>query len=298
MARRQHGGIAGGSGMGGFTIIENTLTAVDNTDITIDPVGTGVFSVDGPQQIRAANDLRFADSDSSNYVAFKSPATVGSNVTWTLPGADATTANQSLVSNASGTLSWVTTGAQIAEDSSDTDPNYPIFGLATSGTLLNVKTASSRLKYYPDPGRLEAVEGTFSGTVRALRQEVTYTSSHTLALTDQDKVVTMNNGAPATLTIPSNATAAFPIGAVVYIYRTSAADSVTVAAEGGVTLNKTGTIAATEEFYIRKRATNEWNIVDVPKTLSASASGGTPSAAAGYSIFTFTSTGGGTLSVS
>ena len=65
-----------------------------------------------------------------------------------------------------------------------------------------------------------------------------------------------------------------------------------------MTVNKTGTVATYEEFYVRKRASNEWNIVDGPKTLSASATGGTPSAASGYSIFTFTSTGGGTLSVS
>src|SRR3989338_5674141 len=38
--------------------------------------------------LSAQGDVRFADSDSSNYVAFQAPATVSSNVTWTLPSAD------------------------------------------------------------------------------------------------------------------------------------------------------------------------------------------------------------------
>lgn len=50
-------------------------------------------------------DLRFADSDSSNYVAFQAPATVATNVTWTLPSADGTS-GQAIVTNGSGTLSF------------------------------------------------------------------------------------------------------------------------------------------------------------------------------------------------
>lgn len=61
--------------------------------------------------------VRFADSDSSNYVAFQGPATVASNVTWTLPSADGTN-GYALTTNGSGTLSWsqagITTGKSIA----------------------------------------------------------------------------------------------------------------------------------------------------------------------------------------
>lgn len=59
--------------------------------------------------LNAQGDLRFADSDSSHYVAFQAPATVASNVTWTLPAADGT-ANQVLSTDGSGTLSWSTSG--------------------------------------------------------------------------------------------------------------------------------------------------------------------------------------------
>jgi len=57
--------------------------------------------------MNAQNEVRFADADSSNYVGFKSPATVGTNVTYTLPAADGS-ANQVLQTNGSGTLSWAT----------------------------------------------------------------------------------------------------------------------------------------------------------------------------------------------
>ena len=58
-------------------------------------------------QINAQKDLRFADSDSSNYVALQAPATVSSNYTLTLPAADGS-ANQYLKTDGSGALSWST----------------------------------------------------------------------------------------------------------------------------------------------------------------------------------------------
>ena len=53
----------------------------------------------GDITLNAQSDVRFADSDSSNYVALQAPATVSSNVTFTLPSADGT-ANQALKTDA------------------------------------------------------------------------------------------------------------------------------------------------------------------------------------------------------
>ena len=64
-------------------------------------------AITGDVTLNAQADLRFADSDSSNWVAFEAPATISSNVTWTLPSADGTT-GQVLSTNGSGTLSWAT----------------------------------------------------------------------------------------------------------------------------------------------------------------------------------------------
>ena len=58
-------------------------------------------------QTRHQGDLKLGDADSSNYVGFKAPATVGSNLVWTLPATDGS-ANQFLQTNASGVLGWGT----------------------------------------------------------------------------------------------------------------------------------------------------------------------------------------------
>jgi len=58
-------------------------------------------------QTRHQGDLKLGDADSSNYVGFKAPATVGSNLVWTLPATDGS-ASQYLQTNGSGVLAWST----------------------------------------------------------------------------------------------------------------------------------------------------------------------------------------------
>jgi hypothetical protein len=77
----------------------------------------------GNTTLNAQGDLRFADSDSSNWVAFQAPATVSSNVTWTLPAADGTT-GQILSTDGSGTLSWASaagTSDKISEGNTEAE---------------------------------------------------------------------------------------------------------------------------------------------------------------------------------
>jgi hypothetical protein len=70
--------------------------------------GSANFTWDGSNiQVGLQGAVRFADADSSNYVAFRGPATVASNVTWTLPSIDGTS-GQVLQTSGTGTLSWVT----------------------------------------------------------------------------------------------------------------------------------------------------------------------------------------------
>lgn len=61
--------------------------------------------------------ILFYDNDGSNYVGLDAPATVASNVTFTLPAADGTN-GQAIVTNGSGTLSFgnagISTGKSIA----------------------------------------------------------------------------------------------------------------------------------------------------------------------------------------
>jgi hypothetical protein len=93
--------------------------------------GTNIFSSD--VTLNAQSDLRFADSDSSNWVAFQSPATVASNVTWTLPAADGTS-NQVLATNGSGTLSWATAGGGASISAGDS--KVEVTDTGSNGTIV------------------------------------------------------------------------------------------------------------------------------------------------------------------
>ena len=64
-------------------------------------------AITGPLALNAQNPTRYYDADSSNYVAFKAPATVATNITWTLPSTDGS-AGQVWNTNGAGVLGWVT----------------------------------------------------------------------------------------------------------------------------------------------------------------------------------------------
>jgi len=104
------------------------------TDATKMPLAGGSFT--GDVTLTAQKDLRFADADSSNWVAFQAPTTVASNITWTLPAADSS-GTQALTSNGSGTLAWATTGdATLANDNTWTGAQRgQITGLTSASAI-------------------------------------------------------------------------------------------------------------------------------------------------------------------
>jgi len=89
------------------------------TSITSTTVSAGTGATQGTLVAAGQGILQFADSDSSNYVAFQAPATVTSNVTWTLPSTDAAVSGYALVSDAAGTLSWAAAGGGATGGGSD-----------------------------------------------------------------------------------------------------------------------------------------------------------------------------------
>ena len=85
--------------------------------------GSSVYSASptftGDVTLNAQGDIRFADSDSSNWVALQGASSIASNVTWTLPSADGTS-GQALTTNGVGALSWATvSGATISSFTSN-----------------------------------------------------------------------------------------------------------------------------------------------------------------------------------
>ena len=88
----------------------NTISSTNsNGNIILSPDGTGTIQVSGTSSASAEVQL-FEDTDNgTNYVALKSPASIASNLTLTLPSADGTS-GQALTTNGSGVLSFATTG--------------------------------------------------------------------------------------------------------------------------------------------------------------------------------------------
>jgi len=114
---RVHDGSTAG---GAMELTGNTATQTLTNKTLTSPVLT-TPTVATSITINAAGEVRFGDDNTSNYVGFKSPGTVSSNVIWTLPSADGTS-GQALVSNGSGVLSFADAGA-LGANSIDSD-NY------------------------------------------------------------------------------------------------------------------------------------------------------------------------------
>lgn len=87
---------------------------------------------------------------------------------------------------------------------------------------------------------------------------VAQTADYTLVLTDAGKVVEVDSGSARTVTVPPNASVAFPVGTIVEVCQVGAG-TVTVAAGSGVTVRQAGALAGQwATVSLRKRATNEW----------------------------------------
>ena len=181
--------------VGGGTVYLGDLQLKDNGDNTL-----GVFQSDGTTPAGtvvndfvtgAQGDVRFMDADSSNFVAFQAPATVSSNVTWTLPDADASVSGYALVSDASGTLSWAAAGATISQDET-TNTNFNLyFASTTSGALTSVNYDTG-LSYNPSTGTLNVEDLVLSGDLTVNGTTTTVATTNTVV---SDNLMELNNGA-------------------------------------------------------------------------------------------------------
>ena len=165
--------------------------SVVSIPLSASPVFTGDIT------INAQGDFRFADSDSSHYVGFQAPATVSTNIVWTLPATDST-GTQFLKSDGSGNLGWASdvsltlidednmasnsassvpsqqsvkayvdagdVNITVADESSDTTC-FPLFVTAATGTL--PPKSGTNLTFNSSSGALTATSfvGALTGNV-------------------------------------------------------------------------------------------------------------------------------------
>ena len=146
-----------GSTQGGHPIAKSSdITAMA---ATTGATFTGDILVDNEQEVRFGEN----DSNGANYVSLKAPATIGSNVTWTLPAADGS-ANQHLKTDGSGALGWAT-------DSSTDSTKMPLAGGTFTGIVNYANGKASR--YFENDGNGSNYVGIKAAA--ALSADTTYT---------------------------------------------------------------------------------------------------------------------------
>lgn len=180
MGRRVSNGVVGAAGtIGQLSVSGNTLTTTQtNTNLIIDPQGTGITQFVGNLQTNGntttGGEIRLMDADSSNYIAIRSVAAVGTNRTLQFPDS---VGNSGYVLTTDGanpaTLSWVAqtaAGVTITDQNSSSGDHFLYFGTTASSQLTSANvsaTVTRTLKYIPLSGTLISVIGqhpTMQGT--------------------------------------------------------------------------------------------------------------------------------------
>ena len=88
-------------------------------------------------------------------------------------------------------------------------------------------------------------------------------TTYTLALTDVDKLVTLSNASPVSVTVPPNSSVAFPTGTVISLASIGAGQT-TVVAGSGATISSTPGLKLRAQYSAAsciKVATDTWYII-------------------------------------
>ena len=127
--------------------------------------------------------------------------------------------------------------------------------LQTDGTLKDGVVSTPKLDSTVQT-KLSAIDSL--SVITATTQSGT---TYTLALSDASTAVEFTSSSAVTVTVPSNASVAFPVGTVIELVQFGSG-ILTVAAAGGVTIRSANNLLSARTQYstlsLRKRATNEW----------------------------------------
>jgi hypothetical protein len=239
--------------VGGITKAMVGLTNVDDTTDLNKPISTAT---------QTALDLKI---EAGTFAPLASPAFTGTvtGITKAMVGltsADDTTDADKPVSTATQTA------LDLKADQTGVDLKAPLASPTFTGTVAGVSKAMVGLTNADDTTDANKPVSTATQTALDLKSDTevastTKVASYILALVDAGTVVLMNVAGANTLTIPPNATVAFPIGTVVIIHQYGAGTT-TVTAGAGVTLRSKGSLLAMDGQYsfasLYKQGTDEW----------------------------------------
>ena len=273
----------------GFTGVSTlTISTGDGLILTNPSAGEARLEISNNDLVKDTANRTLAATDNASYITNTGAA---GTVRWTIPtGLDKfvvtlfKSANQTMeiigastvtingVTETGGAESLVTicpsqytSFAQIVRTGTN---DYTIY----TGSVDKVGTpVDNQLSVWTGDGTIEGTSGaTYDGTSLTIDGEVvsnwtfnTQTgTTYTLALIDHARIVTMNNGAANVITIPLNASVAYPVGTEIRIIQKGAGVT-SVTGATGVTLNgiSAGSGAITgqwDEVRLYKEATDTW----------------------------------------
>lgn len=148
-------------------------------------------------------------------------------------------------------------GAIATEDIAD---NAITSAKIASSAVTTAKIAASVTLTTPNIGAATGTSLEATGQVTSHVNTNPTVGAYTLALTDDGKVVEMNNASGTTLTIPLNSSVAFPTGTTITVVQTGAGQT-TLAGAVGVTINATPGLKLRAQWsgcVLLKRGTDLW----------------------------------------
>jgi hypothetical protein len=140
-------------------------------------------------------------------------------------------------------------------------------GTASQWTSANTVLTSGEVGFETDTRRIKIGDGTTEWNSLSYFNSVqtnARTSSYTLVLSDNERLVEINNASANNLTVPLNSSVAFPIGTKIDILQTGAGQT-TIDPVSGVTVNsKNGNLKLSGQWSaatLIKRGTNTWALI-------------------------------------
>jgi hypothetical protein len=152
---------------------------------------------------------------------------------------------QGVVGQTADLQQWKTSAATVAKVTSEGAVySYDGTSMAEVSTLSGVQTLTNK---------------TLTNPISTIGTN-TRTASYTLAISDQSKIIEYSSSSAGTITVPTNAVAAFPIGTYIVILQTGAAQA-TISGASGVTVNVTPGNKTRTQWSMAtliKRGTDSW----------------------------------------
>ena len=168
--RRISTGVQGRPILGKYFSVDNVLSTLEtNTDIRLEPSGSGKVVADADIRISSGNRLEIISDSSSNSVNLVAPSGMSANFDLTLPSTDG--ANGTVLStDGSGNLVFVDVAVEVNNQTADTATYYPTMSTSTTGGITDLSVSSSKLSFQPSSGTLtatdiSATDGDFSNNV-------------------------------------------------------------------------------------------------------------------------------------